>query len=227
MTDTLLNRDILIAPSLLSADFANLADACSLMERAGADLLHCDVMDGHFVPNLTFGPPVIKAIHNVTTLPLDVHLMIDNADTTVDWYLDAGAAIVTLHAETCQHLHRTLSRIKDAGAYCAVSLNPATPVSTIGDVLELVDMVLLMSVNPGFGGQSFIMRTVDKCKELVDMCEARGCSPLIQIDGGINIETAPLVTKVGARCLVAGNAVFGAADPIEAVVALRKAALHV
>ncbi len=215
---------IRIAPSILSADFTRLAEAIELIEAGGADLIHVDVMDGHFVPNLTIGPPVIAALKKIATKPLDVHLMIDNVDSTVQWYLDAGADFVTVHAEASPHLHRTLAVIRAAGAKAGVSFNPGTPVDSIVEVIEMVDMVLVMSVNPGFGGQSFIPRSVEKVAEVSWMCEQLGVSPLIQVDGGINTETAALVAKAGATCLVAGNAVFGAPDPKAAIAAIRDAA---
>ena len=215
---------VLIAPSILSADFTRLAEAIELIEAGGADLIHVDVVDGHFVPNLTIGPPVVKALKRVATKPLDVHLMIDNADATVGWYLDAGADYLTVHVEACPHLHRTLRLIREYGASPAVSLNPATPVEHVREVLGEVDMVLIMSVNPGFGGQSFIERSVERVAQLALMCEQEGVSPLIQVDGGINPETAARVCAVGANCLVAGNAVFGENDPGVAIAAIRASA---
>ncbi len=215
---------ILMAPSILSADFTRLAEAIELVEAGGADYIHLDVMDGHFVPNVTIGPPVVKAIKRIATKPLDVHLMIDNADSTIDWYLDAGADSITVHVEACPHLHRTLTRITEAGAKAAVCVNPATSNDAIIEVLGMVDMVLIMSVNPGFGGQTFIPRSVEKVSELAWMCGELGLDPLIQVDGGITLETAPLVAAEGARVLVAGNAVFGAADPVAAMNAIRAAA---
>ena len=213
-----------IAPSLLSADLADLAGAVRIAEAAGADLIHVDVMDGHFVPNLTYGPPVIAALKRYTSVPLDVHLMITNADETVDRYLDAGADMVSVHVEGCTHLHRTLSRIRERGALSGVVLNPSTPVNSVSEVLGLADYVLLMSVNPGFGGQSFISETVEKVRELAALCRAKGAEPIIQVDGGINEETAALVAEAGARCLVAGNSVYGADDPAAAVARIRSAA---
>jgi len=215
---------ILMAPSILSADFTRLGEAVAVAEAGGADFIHVDVMDGHFVPNLTIGPPVVAALKRVATAPLDVHLMISNADDTVDWYLDAGADSVSVHVEACNHLHRVLRRIRDAGAAAAVTLNPATPITTLADVIGDVDMVLLMSVNPGFGGQAFIEHTIRKVNELSELCAREGVSPLIQIDGGITVETAPRVAAAGARCLVAGNAVFAQADPGAAMTAIREAA---
>jgi ribulose-phosphate 3-epimerase len=213
-----------IAPSILSADFTRLADAVKLIERGGADLVHVDVMDGHFVPNLTIGPPVVAALKRVATIPLDVHLMIDNADATVGWYLDAGADMVTVHAEGTYHLHRVVQQIRGAGARPAVSLNPATPVSFLRDILGDVDMVLLMSVNPGFGGQSFIPDVVRKIRELVTLAgELSIACPKIQVDGGINAQTIIPCVEAGATCFVAGNAVFGASDPIAAIAEIRAA----
>lgn len=215
---------VLIAPSLLSADFAHLGRDIALMKEAGADFLHVDVMDGHFVPNLTFGTPLIKALKSTSDIPLDVHLMITNAEDSIDWYLEAGADLITVHAEAVTHLHRLLTYIKSAGCAAAVSLNPATPISSIREVLGVADMVLLMSVNPGFGGQSFIERTVRRITQLKAMCDAEGVAPIIQIDGGINAETVVRCTAAGARCFVAGNAIFGASDPAQALHTIRSAA---
>ena len=215
---------ILIAPSILSADFTRLAEEIATLEAGGADLIHVDVMDGHFVPNLTIGPPVIKALKRIATKPLDVHLMIDNVDDTVGWYLDAGADMITIHTEASPHLHRTISRIREAGARPGVSVNPGTPVDSLVEILAMVDMVLIMSVNPGFGGQSFIERSVEKVAELRWMCDQLGIDPLIQVDGGINAETAARVGAAGANCLVAGNAVFCSDDPAAAIAEIRAAA---
>jgi len=215
---------ILIAPSILSADFTRLAEAIELVEAGGADFIHVDVMDGHFVPNLTIGPPVVAAIKKIATVPLDVHLMIDNADATVGWYLDAGADWITIHAEASPHIHRTIGAIHAAGAKAGVSVNPGTPIDSLIEVLGMVDLVLVMSVNPGFGGQSFIERSVEKVTELRWMCEQLGIDPIIQVDGGINPQTAALVASAGANCLVAGNAVFGAPDPKAAIAEIRSAA---
>lgn len=215
---------ILMAPSILSADFTQLGEDVRMIAEGGADFIHVDVMDGHFVPNLTIGPPIVKALKRITDTPLDVHLMIENADWTVQWYLDAGADWVTVHIEACDHIHRVLQAIRAAGAKAGVSLNPGTPVESVRDVLGMADMVLLMSVNPGFGGQTFIPRIVEKTRELSAMCAEEGVSPLIQIDGGIDITTAPLVAEAGARCLVAGSAVFCADDPVSAMNAIRAAA---
>ena len=215
---------ILIAPSILSADFTRLADEIEMIEAGGADHIHVDVMDGHFVPNLTIGPPLIKALKRIATKPLDVHLMIDNVDATVGWYLDAGADMITIHAEASPHLHRTLGVIHSAGVRAGVSVNPGTPVDSLVEVLAMVDMVLIMSVNPGFGGQSFIERSVDKVAELRWMCDQLGLDPIIQVDGGINAETAARVGAAGATCLVAGNAVYCSADPAASIAEIRSAA---
>jgi ribulose-phosphate 3-epimerase len=214
---------ILMAPSLLSADFTRLAEAVSLVEGAGADFLHVDVMDGHFVPNLTIGPPIIRALKRVATRPLDVHLMIDDADATVDWYLDAGADWVTVHVEACDHLHRVVQRIHAAGAKAGVALNPATPASILEEILPELDLVLVMSVNPGFGGQAYIPSAAPKVAAIAAMIAACGSRALIEVDGGIDETTAPLVTAAGARVLVAGNAVFGRPDPGAALIANRDA----
>ena len=216
---------ILIAPSILSADFMRLGEAIAIIEDGGADLIHIDVMDGHFVPNLTIGPPVIQAVKKIATKPLDVHLMIDNVDATIDWYLDAGADMITVHAEASPHLHRTLTRIREMGASTGVAVNPGTPVDSLVEVLEMVDLIVVMSVNPGFSGQTFIERSVEKVTELAWMCEQLGASPIIQVDGGINVETVGLVAAAGARCFVAGNAVYGAKDPGAAIAEIRAAAL--
>lgn len=214
-----------IAPSILSADFARLAQEIQEVESGGADWIHVDVMDGHFVPNITIGPLVVKAIRPHTTLPLDVHLMIENPDLYIPEFAKSGADIITVHQEACIHLHRTLYHIKDQGVKAAVSLNPATPVSTLKHVLEDVDMVLLMSVNPGFGGQKFIPEAVNKTRELRNLLEEKGLVDKveIQIDGGINEETAKLVIEAGATCLVAGNAVFGQKDRARAIQAIKQA----
>lgn len=215
---------IRMAPSILSADFTRLADAVGLVEAAGADLVHVDVMDGHFVPNLTVGPPVVRALKRIATVPLDVHLMIDDADTTIGWYLDAGADWVTVHVEACDHLHRVVQMIKAAGVKAGVALNPGTPASLLSEVIVDLDLVLVMSVNPGFGGQAFIPGAVGKIHDIARMIIASGSSALIEVDGGVDSKTAPLVAGAGARVLVAGNAVFGSPDPAAALVEIRAAA---
>lgn len=215
---------ILMAPSILSADFTRLAEAVSLVEDAGADFIHVDVMDGHFVPNLTIGPPVIRALKRITNVPLDVHLMIDDADTTVGWYLDAGADRVTVHVEACDHLHRIVQQIHAAGAKAGVALNPASPPETISEVIADLDLVLVMSVNPGFGGQAYIPTSADKVARVAEMIRESGSKAIIEVDGGIDETTAPLVSEAGARVLVAGNAIFGRPSPGAAMNAIRDAA---
>lgn len=219
-----MSQRVLLAPSILSADFSCLGDAIRSCETGDADFVHVDVMDGHFVPNLTIGPPVVKSLRSATSLPLDVHLMVANPDQSVGWYLEAGADFVTVHVESCVHLHRVIQTIHAAGAKAGVSLNPATPITSVRDVLADVDLVLVMSVNPGFGGQRFIERSVQRIEELVELCEDEGASPIISVDGGIDTETAPRVASAGARMLIAGNAVFGTADPVAALRELRRAA---
>jgi ribulose-phosphate 3-epimerase len=212
-----------IAPSILSADFTRLGEAVVLAEAAGAEVVHVDVMDGHFVPNLTIGPPVVRALKRVTGLPLDVHLMIDNADDTVSWYLDAGADMVSVHVEACRDLPGVLRAIRAAGAKAGVALNPATPVSAIVPVLGDVDFVLVMSVVPGFGGQSFMPVALEKIAAIASMLHELGSDAEIEVDGGIDETTAPLVCAVGARLLVAGNAIFGRPDPTAALAEIRTA----
>lgn len=213
---------ILIAPSILSADFGRLADEVKAIERAGADYVHVDVMDGRFVPNLTLGPVIVAAVKRATTLPLDVHLMIVEPEKYIDDFVKAGANILTVHVETCPHLNRTLQHIRQAGARPSVALNPATPLSAIEEVLTDVEMILLMSVNPGFGGQKFIPGTLDKIRRLRQILDARRLTVDIEVDGGINPETAKDAIAAGANVLVAGSAVFGHPDYQSAISALRR-----
>lgn len=215
--------DIQIAPSILSADFANLERDVRMVSEAGADWIHVDVMDGHFVPNLTIGPAHVKMLKRVTDVPLDVHLMIDNPEVQVPWYIEAGADSVTVHVETCDNAVSMLRSIRDAGAKAGISLNPETDPTQLAGLLDLVDMVLVMSVHPGFGGQSFIESSPAKIAAIVEMCKAEGAAPLIEVDGGIGVGTAPLVSAVGADVLVAGNAIFCADDPAVALRGIRDA----
>jgi ribulose-phosphate 3-epimerase len=211
-----------IAPSILSADFGRLAAELEAVEAAGADLIHVDVMDGRFVPNITIGPLVVEAVRRATTRPLDVHLMIVEPEKYISDFAKAGADIITVHQEACPHLHRTLQQIRAAGARPSVVLNPSTPLCTIEEVLTEVDQVLLMSVNPGFGGQSFIPSTVDKVRRLRALLDARQLHHVdIEVDGGINPDTARRVVEAGANVLVAGNAVFKSKNYGEAIKSLR------
>ena len=210
-----------IAPSILSADFAALGEAIARVEAAGADLLHVDVMDGHFVPNLSIGPPVIESIRKRTRLPLDVHLMIEEPERWVETYVKAGADYVTVHVEASAHLERTLTLIREAGARSGVALNPATLPDVLQYVLGDLDLVLVMSVNPGFGGQSFIPTAYEKIRRLRAMLADRPV--LVSVDGGVKADNAGLLARAGATVLVAGSAIFGAADPGAALAALRSA----
>jgi len=213
-----------IAPSLLSADFAALGEAIAVAERGGADLIHVDVMDGHFVPNITIGPPVVTALKRIARLPLDVHLMIEHPDRYVEAFVAAGAASVTVHVEAAVHLHRTIHFIKSLGAQAGVALNPATPVSVLEQIAGDVDYVLVMTVNPGFGGQTFIPRSESKVRAVRDLLDREGSRAPIEVDGGIDVRTAPGIVAAGADILVAGHAVFGAPDPERAIRELRAAA---
>ena len=215
--------DIQIAPSILSADFANLERDVRMISAAGADWIHVDVMDGHFVPNLTIGPAHVKMLKRVTDVPLDVHLMIDNPEVQVPWYIEAGADSVTVHVEVCDDAASMLRTIRDAGVKVGISLNPETDVSVLEGLLGLVDLVLVMSVHPGFGGQSFIESSPAKIAAIVEMCKAEGAAPLIEVDGGIGVGTAPLVRAAGADVLVAGSAIFCADDPAAALRGIRDA----
>lgn len=212
---------IQIAPSILAADFARLGEEVAQVEAAGADLLHVDVMDGHFVPNLTIGPPVIKALDAVTRLPLDVHLMVQEPDALLPAFIEAGSDNLTVHVEACRHLHRTIQTIKDAGVRASVVLNPATSLHALDEILPELHMVLLMSVNPGFGGQRFIPSTLDKIRALKQQITARGLHVAIEVDGGVNPSNARAIRDAGADVLVAGTAIFGQPDYGAAIRALR------
>jgi ribulose-phosphate 3-epimerase len=220
------NRNIEIAPSILSADFSRLREEIEAVERGGAAILHFDVMDGHFVPNITIGLPVLKSLANVTRLPIDAHLMITEPGRYATQFVEAGAKMVSVHVEADAHLHRTLMAIKSAGAQAGVVLNPATPVGTVEEALQFADYVLVMSVNPGFGGQKFIPESIAKLKRLRQLISERQLSTRIEIDGGIDRSNIETVVEAGAEIIVAGSAVFGAADAETAVKDLRNATIQ-
>jgi ribulose-phosphate 3-epimerase len=220
----LIEHSIQLAPSILAADFAHLADAVERATEGGASVIHVDVMDGHFVPNLTIGPPVVKSLRRATRLPLDCHLMIDNPDQYIVDFAEAGADWISVHQEVCPHLNRTLTHIKDHGCRAGVVINPATPVETLSEVLDMVDYVLVMSVNPGFGGQKFIPGTLHKMRKLAEIRAARGYAFRIEVDGGVGMDTVGDVVRAGAEILVAGNAVFGKGDVAANATALLEAA---
>ena len=211
-----------IAPSLLSADFTRLAEEVRSVEQAGADWIHADVMDGHFVPNITFGPLVVEAVRRVTELPIDVHLMIEQPDRYIADFAAAGANYLSVQVETCPHLNRTLQMIKDNGAAAGVVLNPSTPLSALDWVLDAADYVLVMSVNPGFGGQQFIPNSLQKIAELRRVIADRGHSTLIEVDGGVNEQTVADIARAGADVFVAGSAIFGSGNVAEAIRRFRQ-----
>jgi ribulose-phosphate 3-epimerase len=213
-----------IAPSILAADFARLAEEVARVESAGADLIHVDVMDGHFVPNITMGPPVVAALKRVARVPLDVHLMIEDPDRYLEAFVRAGAAMITVHAEVLPHLHRTLVAIRELGAKAGVALNPSTPLEAIGDVIREIDHLLVMSVNPGFGGQTFIPHSLEKIARARALLQSNGSQAAIEVDGGVDASNAGALVRAGASILVAGSAIFGAADVVAATHALRRAA---
>lgn len=220
------HRTIDIAPSILSADFSRLGDEIEAVKRGGATILHVDVMDGHFVPNLTIGLPVVKSISAATDLPIDAHLMISEPGRYAEQFVAAGANMVSVHVEADAHLHRTLSAIKSAGALAGVVLNPATPLESLAEALPYADYVLVMSVNPGFGGQKFIASSTDKVRRLKQMIDERQLDVRIEIDGGIGLENIAEVVSAGAEIIVAGSAIFAAGDPEAAARALREATVQ-
>lgn len=213
-----------LAPSILSADFARLGEQVTAAGEGGASLIHVDIMDGHFVPNLTIGPPVVKSLRKITKLPLDCHLMIENPDEFIPVFAEAGIDWMSVHQEACRHLNRTLHLIKSHNCLAGVVINPATPVDTLSEVLDIVDYVLVMSVNPGFGAQKFIPSTLHKMRQLADIRHRRGLQYRIEVDGGVALDTITDVVHAGAEILVAGNAVFGQGDPKGNAEALLKAA---
>jgi ribulose-phosphate 3-epimerase len=216
---------VLIAPSLLSADFSALGEAISAVERGGADLIHVDVMDGHFVPNITIGPPVVRSIKRVTRVPLDVHLMITDPDRYIEAFAEAGSAMMSVHVEALPHLHRTVHAIKDLGVKAGVVINPSTPVVLLESIAPDVDYVLVMSVNPGFGGQTFIPRSESKVRDVRALLDRVSNPAPVEIDGGIDLRNVGRVVSAGARMIVAGSAIFHTSDPERATRELKSAAL--
>jgi ribulose-phosphate 3-epimerase len=212
-----------IAPSILSADFAHLADEIAKVTEAGADMIHVDVMDGHFVPNFTIGPPIVKAIRKVTRLPLDVHLMMTNPEDFISDFIKAGSNYITVHVETCPHLHRTIQSIKEEGVKAGVTLNPATPLSSLEEILGEVDLLLIMSVNPGFGGQSFIPSVLEKLRRARKMIDERGAKVELEIDGGVKVENIAAMAQAGADIFVSGSAIFQSKDYKDTIQKMRAA----
>ena len=212
----------LIAPSILSADFSKLGEEVEAVEAAGADWIHADVMDGHFVPNITIGPLIVEAVKRVTALPIDVHLMIENPDNYIPAFAKAGAAWISVQVETCVHLNRTVQLIKQNGAKAGVVLNPSTPVDAVEWILEYVDYILIMSVNPGFGGQAFISNSLTKIKTLRSLIQDKGLNTLIEVDGGVNEKTIADVSAAGTNVFVAGSAIFGSRDYQKTIQSFRK-----
>ncbi len=211
-----------IAPSILAADFANIQRDVEMINESEADWFHIDIMDGVFVPNISFGFPVMKAINKHATKPLDVHLMIVNPNQYIEACADAGAEVITVHYEACTHLHRTLTAIREAGCKAGVALNPHTPVHVINDVFKEIDLICLMSVNPGFGGQKFIENTYSKLQQLKNICEVKNHQPYIEVDGGVNFENYQMLLECGANVLVAGSSVFASSNPTETILALKQ-----
>jgi ribulose-phosphate 3-epimerase len=215
---------VILAPSILSADFARLGEEIAAVERGGAGVIHVDVMDGHFVPNITLGPPVVKSIRKITALPLDVHLMIENADRYLDAFIDAGASWISLHVEAMPHLQRSVAYLKSRNIRAGAVLNPATPLATLDEILPELDYVLVMSVNPGFGGQKFIPAALDKIRRLRATIQQRGLKAVIEVDGGVDASNIRALVEAGAELLVAGSSVFGHGDPEAAARRLIEAA---
>ncbi|MBX3008188.1 MAG: ribulose-phosphate 3-epimerase [Melioribacteraceae bacterium] len=211
----------LIAPSILSADFSNLSQQIRAAELGSADIIHCDIMDGHFVPNITFGPLVVSAVKKITKLPLDVHLMIENSEKYLESFVEAGASYLTIHQEANVHLDRSLNHIRELGAKPGVSINPATPISTIEEVLEIVDLILVMTVNPGFGGQKFIESTLRKVEKLAELKSKHGYNYLIEVDGGVSKDNIQKISNAGVNIFVAGNSVFAQDNITAAVLELK------
>ncbi|PHR46783.1 MAG: ribulose-phosphate 3-epimerase [Fluviicola sp.] len=211
----------IVSPSILAADFANLERDVKMLNSSEADWIHIDIMDGQFVPNISFGLPVMKAIHKHAEKPLDVHLMIETPDDYIEDFKEAGAEILTVHYEVCRHLHRTLQAIKAAGMKTGVAINPHTPVDLLQDVIKDIDVVLIMSVNPGFGGQKFIPSTVDKVRKLKNLIDNKGATTIIEVDGGVNSDNAKSLVDAGASALVAGSFVFKSDDPVQTIKELR------
>lgn len=218
-----MRADIRIAPSILSSDFARLAEEVARVEAAGADLLHVDVMDGHFVPNLTIGPPIVEALRKVTSLPLDVHLMMTNPDCFIQEFAEAGANYLTVHVEACPHLHRTVQSIKERGVKAGVTLNPATSLSTVEEIIGDADLLLIMSVNPGFGGQQFIPSVLQKIERARQLIDRTGSHAVLEVDGGVKVDNAARIIQAGADILVAGSAIFCSDDYGATITALRQA----
>lgn len=219
-----MSRPLLIAPSILAANFAALGDEIAAAERGGADLIHVDVMDGHFVPNLTLGPPVVRSLKKVAKVPLDVHLMIEEPDRFIEDFIKAGAAMISVHVEVLPHLHRTIQLIKSLGARAGVAINPSTPVVALDEIAPDLDHVLVMSVNPGFGGQTFIPRSESKIQAIRALLDRHGNAAPIEVDGGVDLHNAARIVAAGASILVAGNSIFGTPDAAKATRELREAA---